>query len=56
MNEFICGDCWRRENLSFVQRLDPAFNRRGQRFLYLCAQHQAERNEANGGAPDRKAA
>ncbi|MQY20640.1 hypothetical protein [Nocardia macrotermitis] len=43
MNELVCGDCWRREHLTFVQRLDPAFIRHGSR--YLCPEHRALRAE-----------
>jgi hypothetical protein len=43
MNEPVCGDCWRREHLTFVQRLDPAYNRRAVR--HLCPEHRAQRAE-----------
>ncbi len=43
MNELVCGDCWRRDHLTFVQRLDPAFIRQGYR--YLCPDHLAQRAE-----------
>ncbi len=43
MNELNCGDCWRREHLTFTQRLDPAYNRRSPR--YLCPDHRAQREE-----------
>ncbi|GAA1647503.1 hypothetical protein GCM10009764_81220 [Nocardia ninae] len=43
MNEFACGDCWRRENLTFRELLDPAHIRRGQR--QLCDEHRAKREE-----------
>ncbi|WP_330253230.1 hypothetical protein OG874_01030 [Nocardia sp. NBC_00565] len=46
MNNVVCGDCWRRENLTFAQRLDPAFIRPG--FAYLCAEHRACRAELLG--------
>lgn len=46
MSEFACGDCWRRENLTFVQRLDPAFIRHGYR--YVCDEHRASRHELRG--------
>ncbi|QIS02569.1 hypothetical protein F5X71_09755 [Nocardia brasiliensis] len=44
MSDFACGDCWRRENLTFAQRLDPAHIRRSSRF-YLCEEHRAKREE-----------
>jgi|GEM_PF-5389184 len=52
MNEPVCGDCWRRDHLTFVQRLDPAFIRRGHR--YLCPEHNAQREELRvvAGYPD----
>ena len=43
MNEPVCGDCWRRDHLTFVQRLDPAYIRRGHRFL--CPEHRGQREE-----------
>jgi hypothetical protein len=43
MSDFVCGDCWRRENLTFAQRLDPAYIRRG--YLYVCPEHRAHRDE-----------
>ncbi|GAA5073542.1 hypothetical protein GCM10023319_07000 [Nocardia iowensis] len=43
MSEFACGDCWRRENLTFKQRLDPAHIHRGHR--QLCEEHRAKREE-----------
>jgi hypothetical protein len=43
MNELVCGDCWRRDHLTFAQRLDPAFIRHGSR--YLCPEHRALRAE-----------
>lgn len=46
MNTVVCGDCWRRENLTFAQRLDPAFIRPG--FAYLCPEHRACRAETLG--------
>ncbi|MEU0542145.1 hypothetical protein [Nocardia sp. NPDC005978] len=41
-----CHDCWRQENLTFVQRLDPAFARTG--LWRLCRKHQALRDELAG--------
>ncbi|MCP2277522.1 hypothetical protein SAMN04244553_2946 [Nocardia amikacinitolerans] len=49
MSEYACGDCWRRENLTFAQRLDPAFIRRGSG--HLCEEHRASRNESRRPAP-----
>ncbi len=49
MSEFACGDCWRRENLTFAQRLDPAYIRRGSG--HLCDEHRASRNESRVPAP-----
>ncbi|TQM30168.1 hypothetical protein [Nocardia bhagyanarayanae] len=49
MSEFACGDCWRRENLTFAQRLDPAYIRRGNG--QLCEEHRASRNESRALAP-----
>ncbi|MET7767335.1 hypothetical protein [Nocardia sp. NPDC005366] len=46
MNTLVCGDCWRQENLTFAQRLDPAFIRPG--FRYLCAEHMALQDELLG--------
>ncbi|WP_067674237.1 hypothetical protein [Nocardia miyunensis] len=43
MNELVCGDCWRRDHLTFAQRLDPAFIRHGSR--YLCPEHRTLRAE-----------
>ncbi|PXX60340.1 hypothetical protein DFR70_110180 [Nocardia tenerifensis] len=43
MRDTTCGDCWRIENLTFAQRLDPALVRRGQR--HLCEEHRAKREE-----------
>ena len=48
MNELVCGDCWRRDHLTFVQRLDPAFIRHGYR--QLCPEHRAQRAELWGVA------
>ncbi|MFI9503096.1 hypothetical protein [Nocardia sp. NPDC052566] len=48
MNKLVCGDCWRRENLTFVQRLDPAFIRTGH--VHLCAEHRARRAELRMGS------
>ncbi|WP_162958260.1 hypothetical protein [Nocardia yunnanensis] len=39
MKEPVCIDCWRRENLTFAQRLDPAFIKPGPK--YRCATHRA---------------
>ncbi|MFG1792237.1 hypothetical protein [Nocardia altamirensis] len=44
MTEFACGDCWRNENLTFAQRLDPAHIRRSLRHL-LCDEHRARQEE-----------
>ncbi|MEC3915757.1 hypothetical protein VMT65_28015 [Nocardia sp. CDC153] len=38
MKEPVCIDCWRRENLTFAQRLDPAFIKPGPK--YRCAIHR----------------
>ncbi|MEV0250821.1 hypothetical protein AB0H76_29795 [Nocardia sp. NPDC050712] len=43
MNKIACGDCWRRDNLTFKQRLDPAYVRRG--YLLLCDEHRASQEE-----------
>jgi hypothetical protein len=47
MSDFRCGDCWRRENLTFQQRLDPAYIRRG--YAVICEEHRAIRDELSGG-------
>ncbi|NUS42682.1 MAG: hypothetical protein HOQ24_03150 [Mycobacteriaceae bacterium] len=39
----MCRDCWRRDNLTFAQRLDPAYIRREHR--HLCDEHRAVRRE-----------
>ncbi|MEV6769913.1 hypothetical protein AB0N05_14930 [Nocardia sp. NPDC051030] len=39
MSEFVCDECWRRDNLTFAQRLDPAFIRPGRR--RVCEEHRA---------------
>ncbi|WP_433680152.1 hypothetical protein [Nocardia sp. CA-119907] len=54
MNNVVCGDCWRRENLTFAQRLDPAFIR--PEFAYLCAEHRACRAETLGRTDLRQSA
>ncbi|MGN2640866.1 hypothetical protein ACWEKT_14205 [Nocardia takedensis] len=46
MNTLVCGDCWRQDNLTFKQRLDPAFIRPGNR--YLCPEHSARHDELLG--------
>ncbi|MVU75834.1 hypothetical protein GPX89_01075 [Nocardia sp. ET3-3] len=50
MKEPVCIDCWRRENLTFAQRLDPAFNKRGPK--YRCPIHR-EMYEADVPGADR---
>ncbi|WP_280448441.1 hypothetical protein [Nocardia brasiliensis] len=42
MAEPVCSDCWRRDNLTVAQRLDPAYNR--PRSQWLCPEHWAERH------------
>ncbi|WP_156371044.1 hypothetical protein [Nocardia arizonensis] len=54
MNTLVCGDCWRQENLTFAQRLDPAFIRPGIR--YLCPEHMARQDELLGRPGIRKTA
>ncbi len=54
MNTVVCGDCWRRENLTFAQRLDPAFIRPGS--TYLCPEHRACRDETLGRPETGKSA
>ncbi|WP_330180267.1 hypothetical protein OHB26_28130 [Nocardia sp. NBC_01503] len=55
MDEPVCMDCWRRDNLTFVQRLDPAFCKPGP--AHRCAMHRAMFDDPGAGAgPDRKAA
>ncbi|MBF6181662.1 MULTISPECIES: hypothetical protein [Nocardia] len=39
MGEPVCVDCWRRDNLTFAQRLDPAFVTPGP--AHRCATHRA---------------
>ncbi len=43
MNELVCIDCWRRDNLSFAQRLDPAFVTPGP--VHRCAMHRTLRDD-----------
>lgn len=47
MDERVCVDCWRRDNLTFVQRLDPAFITPGP--VHRCAMHRAVRDELRKG-------
>ncbi|MBL1078272.1 hypothetical protein JK358_28080 [Nocardia sp. 2] len=47
MDERVCVDCWRRENLTFAQRLDPAFVKPGP--VHRCAIHQAGHDALHGG-------
>ncbi|MEV6101371.1 hypothetical protein [Nocardia sp. NPDC051981] len=49
MKEPVCIDCWRRDNLTFAQRLDPAYIKPGPK--YRCAMHRAQ-CEAEGIGPD----
>ncbi|MFE3190819.1 hypothetical protein ACFXHA_17545 [Nocardia sp. NPDC059240] len=50
MSEPVCIDCWRRDNLTFTQRLDPAYIKPGPKFR--CAMHRAQ-CEAEGLLPER---
>ncbi|MGW4244447.1 hypothetical protein [Nocardia sp. NPDC004722] len=50
MTEPVCIDCWRRDNLTFTQRLDPAYIKPGPKFR--CAMHRAQ-CEAEGLLPER---
>ncbi|MTE16028.1 hypothetical protein [Nocardia aurantiaca] len=50
MTEPVCIDCWRRDNLTFAQRLDPAYVKPGPK--YRCAMHRAQ-CEADGRGPER---
>ncbi|UGT41479.1 hypothetical protein LTV02_37055 [Nocardia yamanashiensis] len=43
MDEPVCMDCWRRDNLTFAQRLDPAFVKPGP--VHRCAMHRKLRDE-----------
>lgn len=43
MKEIVCRDCWRRENLTFAQRLDPSYVATGP--AGLCTEHRARRDE-----------
>ncbi|MCU1646174.1 MAG: hypothetical protein JWN03_6449 [Nocardia sp.] len=55
MNKSVCIDCWRRDNLTFVQRLDPAFYRPGP--VHRCAMHRALHDDPSTGTGTiRKAA
>ncbi|QIS18652.1 hypothetical protein [Nocardia terpenica] len=38
MDKSVCIDCWRRDNLTFAQRLDPAFITPGP--AYRCPTHR----------------
>lgn len=49
MTERMCIDCWRRDNLTFTQRLDPAYIKPGPK--YRCALHRAQ-YEADLPRPD----
>ncbi|QLY30507.1 hypothetical protein [Nocardia huaxiensis] len=46
MDERVCVDCWRRDNLTFVQRLDPAFVKPGP--VHRCAIHKAYHEQLHG--------
>ncbi|RDI54204.1 hypothetical protein [Nocardia mexicana] len=46
MDKLVCIDCWRRDNLTFVQRLDPAFVTPGP--FHRCAAHRDLRAELLG--------
>ncbi|MFR9749723.1 hypothetical protein ACL02S_01660 [Nocardia sp. 004] len=46
MDELVCIDCWRRDNLSFAQRLDPAFITPGP--VHRCPMHLALRDDLLG--------
>ncbi|WP_174183587.1 hypothetical protein [Nocardia barduliensis] len=46
MDEPVCTDCWRRDNLSFAQRLDPAFISPGP--VHRCAAHLTQQQEPPG--------
>ncbi|MBF6331670.1 hypothetical protein [Nocardia transvalensis] len=43
MDKLVCSDCWRRDNLTFAQRLDPAFVTPGP--VHRCAMHRNLRDE-----------
>ncbi|MFF0491003.1 hypothetical protein ACWDSJ_17275 [Nocardia sp. NPDC003482] len=47
MNEPVCIDCWRRDNLTFVQRLDPAFVTPGP--VHRCVPHRTAHEDLRGG-------
>lgn len=47
MDKWVCVDCWRRDNLTFVQRLDPAYVTPGP--AHRCAMHMAIRDELRKG-------
>ncbi len=47
MDKPVCTDCWRRDNLSFAQRLDPAFIAPGP--VHRCALHLTLHEDLPGG-------
>ncbi|NNH74693.1 hypothetical protein HLB23_33410 [Nocardia uniformis] len=47
MKKLVCVDCWRRDNLTFKQRLDPAYVTPGP--AHRCALHGAIRDELRKG-------
>jgi hypothetical protein len=54
MKEPICIDCWRRDHLTFVQRLDPAYVKPGP--VHRCAMHKAYFEDLNKGPETRQEA
>ncbi|MGK8486388.1 hypothetical protein [Nocardia asiatica] len=54
MDKLVCTDCWRRDNLSFAQRLDPAFISPGP--VHRCPAHLTLQQELPGGPGDAPAA
>ncbi|MFI5782296.1 hypothetical protein [Nocardia sp. NPDC051570] len=47
MDKLVCIDCWRRDNLTFAQRLDPAFITPGP--VHRCAIHRTLHEDLQGG-------
>ncbi|GAB4583771.1 MULTISPECIES: hypothetical protein [Nocardia] len=47
MDEPVCIDCWRRDHLTFVQRLDPAYITPGP--VHRCAMHRRHLEDLRKG-------
>ncbi|QIS12140.1 MULTISPECIES: hypothetical protein [Nocardia] len=55
MDNLVCIDCWRRDNLTFAQRLDPAYITPGP--VYRCPTHRALHDDPRGDiGPEPQAA